>query len=146
MVYDWVLDLCSSNSRKHKKYIIEKALIASRLGSMSAEYFLYNSYLCYNPNYKYGIRTVELTDGLRFKENPWIDFWGLLENLRLGAFRDISHAKSAVALMSQRFDSIQWNTVCSRVILKDLQCGVNRTTFNKVLGNTEWRIPDIGEY
>lgn len=146
MVYDWVLDLCASNSRKHKECVIEKALIASRLGSTSAEYFLYNAYLCYNPNYRYGIKKVETTIDLQFKENPWIEFWGLLESLRTGAFQNSSHAKSAIQLMSVKFDSIQWNTVCSRVIVKDLRCGVNKATFNKVLGNTEWRIPDIGEY
>ena len=144
MVYDWVVDLCSSRSRKHKEQVIEKALIASRLGSVSAEYFLYNSYLCYNPNFKYGIKQVPLTDNLMFKPNPWMDFWGLCENLRFGVL-DRSHMLAAVDAMSKRFDSLQWNYVCARVLAKDLQCGVNRTTFNKVLENTEWRIPGVGE-
>jgi len=144
MVYDWVIDLCSSRSRKHKEQVIEKALIASRLGSTSAEYFLYNCYLCYNPNFKYGIRKIPTTENLVLKENPWIDFWGLCENLRF-AVLDRAHMCSAIQSMSQRFDSNQWNYVCARVLVKDLQCGVNRTTFNKVLENTEWRIPGVGE-
>jgi hypothetical protein len=145
MVYDWIIDLSASNSRKHKELVIEKALVAGRLGSTSAEYFLYNCYLCYNPNYKYGFRTVDLTENLKHQENPWYDFWGLLESLRTGVFRNCDVARNSVKRLSQRFDSVQWNYVCSRVLCKDLQCGVNRTTFNKVLGNTEWRIPDLGE-
>jgi len=145
LVYDWVRDLCSSTSRKHKESVIEKALIAARLGSVSAEYFLYNCYLCYNPNFNYGIKKVPVTSGLHFQSNPWVDFWGLCESLRTNVFRDYAQRCITVASMSKRFDSEQWNNVCARVLSKDLKCGVNRTTFNKVLENTEWRIPGVGE-
>ena len=42
---DWIRDLESDNSRLHKERVIEKALVAARLGSGSAEAFLYNCYL-----------------------------------------------------------------------------------------------------
>lgn len=145
MVYDWVHDLCSSNSIKHKERVIEKALVASRLGSMSAEYFLYNSYLCYNPNFKYGLKKVPTVQWQKLQENPWLEFWGLCESIRTNAFSNYSQICIGVTAMSKRFDSVQWNYVCSRVLMKDLQCGVNRNTFNRVLGNTEWRIPAFGE-
>ena len=42
---DWIRDLEDDNSRLHKEGVIEKALVAARLGSASAECFLYNCYL-----------------------------------------------------------------------------------------------------
>jgi DNA ligase-1 len=42
---------------------------------------------------------------------------------------------------SQKFDSVEWNGLCRRVLIKDLRCGISEKTLNKVLGNTEWKIP-----
>ena len=42
MAADWIRDLESSDSRLHKERVIEKALVAARLGSASAQGFLYN--------------------------------------------------------------------------------------------------------
>ena len=42
---DWIRDLESSDSRLYKEGVIEKALVASRIGSTSAQCFLYNCYL-----------------------------------------------------------------------------------------------------
>jgi hypothetical protein len=39
---DWIRDLTSSDSRLHKERVIEKALMAARLGSANAECFLFN--------------------------------------------------------------------------------------------------------
>lgn len=141
MAADWIKDLCRSNSRSDKEKVIEKALIASRLGSLSAECFLYNTYLAYHPNYRYGIKIVPETSGLLYRPNPWTKFWGVLEDLRYGVFTG-NGAYNAVVHMSQEFDSEQWNWLCRRVILKDFRCGVNIKTLNKVLEHTEWRIPD----
>ena len=55
---DWIQDLEESNSRLHKEGVIEKALVAARLGSHSAECFLYNCYLAYNPYFMYNIKQV----------------------------------------------------------------------------------------
>ena len=38
---DWIQDLESSDSRLHKEAVFEKALIAAKLGSGSAQCFLY---------------------------------------------------------------------------------------------------------
>ena len=141
MAADWIRDLCESPSRSHKERVIERALIAYRLGSASAECFLYNCYLAYNPNFKYRCKSVPTTKNLAYKENPWTAFWGVLEMLRTDGYNS-GRGQQAIDIMSQRFDSEQWNTVCRRVILKDLRCGINTKTLNKVLGNTEWRIPE----
>ena len=44
---DWIRDLESSDSRLHKESVIEKALMASKLGSSNAQCFLFNCYLAW---------------------------------------------------------------------------------------------------
>ena len=137
---DWIRDLESSDSRLHKESVIEKALMAAKLGSSNAQCFLFNCYQAYNPYYVFGVKKVPETDGLEGKPNPWPKFWAMLEGLR---FRTLTghNAKTAIEFMSEQFDSVQWNNLCSRVIIKYLRCGISEKTLNKVLGNTEWKIP-----
>ena len=137
---DWIRDLESSDSRLHKESVIEKALVAARLGSTNAQCFLYNCYLAYNPFYVYNVKKVPETTGLVDRANPWPKFWGLLEALRT---RSISghKARDAIADLSEEFDSLEWNNLCRRVLIKDLRCGISEKTLNKVLKNTDWVVP-----
>jgi DNA ligase-1 len=137
---DWIRDLESSDSRIHKETVIEKALMASKLGSASAQCFLFNCYNAYNPYYTFNVKQVLETAGLENKENPWTKFWGLLEGLRTRSITGHA-AKAAIEAMSNQFDSVEWNGLCRRVIIKDLRCGISEKTLNKVLGKTEWAIP-----
>ena len=140
MAADWIQDLESSDSRLHKESVIEKALIAAKLGSTSAQCFLYNCYQAYNPFYVFGVRQVPETQGLVGLANPWPRFWALLESLRTRSVTGHS-ARDAITEVSQLFDSEEWNRMCRRVIIKDLRCGISDKTLNKVLGKTEWKIP-----
>ena len=137
---DWIRDLESSDSRIHKEKVIEKALMAAKLGSANAECFLFNCYQAYNPFYVFGVRQVPETTGLTGRLNPWPSFWGLLEALRLRTVTG-NTARESIERMSQEFDSDEWNQLCRRVIIKDLRCGISEKTLNKVLGKTNWRIP-----
>jgi DNA ligase-1 len=137
---DWIRDLESSDSRLHKESVIEKALMASKLGSSNAQCFLFNCYQAYNPYYVFGVKKVLETEGLEHKPNPWPKFWAMLEGLRTRSLTG-HNAKTAIEFMSEQFDSVEWNTICRRVIIKDLRCGISEKTLNKVLGNTEWKIP-----
>ena len=137
---DWIRDLESSDSRIHKEKVIEKALMAAKLGSANAQCFLFNCYQAYNPFFVFGVRQVPETIGLEHKRNPWPEFWGLLESLRLRSVTG-NNAKTAIEHMSEQFDSDEWNNLCRRVIIKDLRCGISEKTLNKVLGKTEWKIP-----
>jgi DNA ligase-1 len=137
---DWIRDLESSDSRIHKEKVIEKALMAAKLGSANAQCFLFNCYEAYNPFHVFGVRQVPETQGLTNRPNPWPAFWGLLESLRTRSVTG-HDAKDAIQAMSEQFDSEEWNGLCRRVIIKDLRCGISEKTLNKVLGKTEWRIP-----
>jgi DNA ligase 1 len=137
---DWIRDLEGSDSRLHKERVIEKALMAAKLGSANAQCFLFNCYQAYNPYYTFHVKQVPESEGIEHAPNPWPVFWGLLEGLRT---RSISghRARDAIAETMKRFDSIEWNNLCRRVLIKDLRCGISEKTLNKVLGKTEWKIP-----
>jgi DNA ligase-1 len=137
---DWIRDLESSDSRIHKEQVIEKALMAAKLGSANAQCFLFNCYQAYNPFYVFGVRQVPETEGLTGRLNPWPKFWAMLEGLRTRSLTG-HNARTAIEFMSEQFDSEEWNGLCRRVIIKDLRCGISEKTLNKVLGKTEWRIP-----
>jgi DNA ligase 1 len=137
---DWIRDLESSDSRIHKEKVIEKALMAAKLGSANAQCFLFNCYEAYNPFHVFGVRQVDETKGLVDRPNPWPRFWALLEALRTRSVTGHA-ARDAILDMSQQFDSEEWNGLCRRVIIKDLRCGISEKTINKVVGKTEWRIP-----
>ena len=137
---DWIRDLEASDSRLHKERVIEKALMASKLGSANAQCFLFNCYQAYNPYYTFHVKQVPESEGIEHAENPWPVFWGLLEGLRTRSFSG-HRARDAILETMKRFDSLEWNNLCRRVLIKDLRCGISEKTLNKVLGRTEWRIP-----
>jgi len=137
---DWIRDLESSDSRLHKESVIEKALMASQLGSTSAQCFLFNCYQAYNPFYVFGVKQVPETEGLTGKSNPWPKFWAMLEGLRTRSITGHT-AKRTIQQMSELFDSEDWNGLARRVLIKDLRCGISEKTLNKVLGKTEYKIP-----
>jgi len=140
VVADWVRDLESSDSRLHKERVIEKALMASKLGSTGAQGFLFNCYLAYNPFYVYNVKQVIETQDLTGRPNPWPKFWALCEELRTRGVTGHA-ARDRIEQVSELFDSEQWNVLCRRVLIKDLRCGISEKTLNKVLGKTSWKIP-----
>lgn len=137
---DWIRDLEASDSRLHKEAVIEKALMASKLGSANAQCFLFNCYQAYNPFYVFGVKQVPETEGLEHKQNPWPLFWAMLEALRTRSLTGHA-ARDRIEEVSQMFDSTEWNQLARRVLIKDLRCGISEKTLNKVLGKTEWKIP-----
>jgi DNA ligase 1 len=143
MAAGWIRDLESSDSRLHKERVIEKALMAAKLGSGDAQIFLFNCYQAYNPFYTFNVKQVPETSGLTGRDNPWPVFWALLEDLRTRGVTG-GAARARIQDLSEQFDSEEWNLMCRPVIIKDLRCGISEKTINKVVGNTEWRIPVFG--
>ena len=140
MAAGWIRDLESSDSRIHKEKVIEKALMASKLGSADAQAFLFNCYQAYNPFYVFGVRQVPETEGLTGRPNPWPRFWALLEDLRTRGLTG-NRARDKIQECAELFDSDEWNNLARRVLIKDLRCGISEKTINKVVGKTEWKIP-----
>ena len=136
----WIRDLESSDSRIHKEKVIEKALMAAKLGSADAQAFLFNCYQAYNPFYTFHVRQVAEVHGQSGKPNAWPRFWALLESLRTRSVTGDA-ARQAIEDCSTLFNDEEWNTVCRRVIIKDLRCGISEKTINKVVGKTEYKIP-----
>ena len=137
---DWIRDLESSDSRLHKEAVIEKALMAHKLGSANAQCFLFNCYQAYNPFFVFGVKQIPETEGLENRPNPWPVFWAMLEALRTRSLTGHA-ARDRIEEVSQMFDSVEWNGLARRVLIKDLRCGISEKTLNKVLGKTEWKIP-----
>lgn len=137
---EWIKDLESSDSRLHKERVIEKALMAAKLGSYNSQCFLFNCFLAYNPYYTYNVKKVPESNNLSNRPNYWPQFWALCENLRTRSVTGHA-ARAAIENVMADFDSTEWNSVCRRVLIKDLRCGISEKTLNKVLGRTEWRIP-----
>jgi DNA ligase-1 len=140
MAAGWIRDLESSDSRIHKEKTIEKALMASKLGSADAQAFLFNCYQAYNPFHVFGIRQVPETEGLTNRPNPWPRFWAMLEDLRTRGLTG-NRARDKIQECAQEFDSDEWNMLARRVLIKDLRCGITEKTLNKVLGKTGYKIP-----
>ena len=137
---DWIRDLESSDSRLHKESVIEKALVAAKLGSANAQCFLFNCYQAYNPYYVFGVKKVPETKDLTGMRNPWPVFWALCEALRTRSLTGHA-ARDKIQEVAEQFDSTEWNNLARRVLIKDLRCGITERTLNKVLENTEWKIP-----
>ena len=136
----WIRDLESSDSRIHKEKVIEKALMAAKLGSADAQAFLFNCYQAYNPYYTFHVKQVDEVVDHKGRPNAWPKFWALLESLRTRSVTG-NNAREAIAECAQEFDDAEWNTVCRRVLIKDLRCGISEKTLNKVLDKTDWKIP-----
>lgn len=136
----WIRDLESSDSRIHKEKVIEKALMAAKLGSADAQAFLFNCYQAYNPYYTFHIKQVDEVSDHTGRSNPWPQFWALLESLRTRSVTG-NNARLAIIDCAREFNDEEWNTVCRRVLIKDLRCGISEKTLNKVLGKTDWKIP-----
>ena len=140
MAAGWIHELQESDSRLHKERVLEKALMASQLGSADAQAFLFNCYQAYNPFYTFHVKQVPEVAGHTGRDNDWPQFWGLLESLRTRSVTG-NAARMAIDACAEHFDDDEWNTVCRRVIMKDLRCGISEKTINKVVGRTDWAIP-----
>jgi len=143
MSASWIKKLNESDSRLHKEDVIRQALEAATLGSTNAQMFLGFTKACYNPYVTFGIKKIPETIGIEDAENPWEDFNELL--VQLSQRRLTGHAaRDAVAEISERFDSNEWNTFCKAVLGKDLRAGISDKTVNKICKKTDYEIPIFG--
>jgi DNA ligase-1 len=143
MSASWINKLNESDSRLQKEDVLKQALEASVLGSINSQVFLGLTKACYNPYVTFGVRKVPDTVGIIDAENPWTDFNELLVQLSQRRLTG-NAALDAINEMSERFDSIEWNTFCAPVIRRDLRAGISDKTINKICKGTDYEIPIFG--
>jgi DNA ligase-1 len=143
MSSSWINKLNESDSRLHKEDVIRQALEAATLGSVNAQMFLGLTHACYNPFVTFAVRQVSNTVGITDAPNPWPEFNELLHLL---STRQVTGnaARDAIALISMKFDSDEWNNFCAPVIRRDLRAGISEKTINKVVKGTKYQIPVFG--
>jgi len=139
----WINKLNESDSRLHKEDVLKQSLELATLGEVTAQRFLGLLRACYNPYVTFGIKKVPLTEGITGAENPWTEFNDIL--IQLSKRELTGHAaRDAIADVSERFDSDEWNTFCRQVILKDIRAGISEKTINKICKKTVYEIPVFG--
>jgi DNA ligase-1 len=140
MSASFITQLNEDNGRLHKEDVIKQALTAANLGSEIAIRFLCGLKACYNPYETFGIKQIPESVGIVDAENPWDEFFDLLEML---AMRRITghDARDAVAEMSERFDSGEWNLFLAPILRRDMRSGISSTTVNKICKKTVYEIP-----
>ena len=144
MVADWVNRLNESDSRLHKESVIRKALDLANSGDIEAQMFLGLTKACYNPYVTFGVKQVSnKADGYTDNENPWSEFNELLIELNKRSVTG-NAARDRILFMGERFDSMEWNTICAPVLRRDLRAGVSDKTINKICKGTEYEIPVFG--
>ena len=143
MTASWINKLNESDSRLHKEDVVLQALSAANLGSTNAQIFLGLAKACYNPYVTFGVKQITDTVGIVDAENPWSDFNELL--LQLSQRKLTGHAaRDAISDISEKFDSVEWNTFCAAVLRRDLRVGISSTTINKICKKTDYEIPIFG--
>jgi len=140
MSASWIHKLNESDSRLHKEAVISQALTAAKLGNDNAHLFLAFTSVTYNPYNTFGVRQVPETSGITGAENPWQDFYDLLDSLNDRRITG-NAARDAIESISKRFDSDEWNNFCRNVIRRDLRAGVSDKTINKICKKTKYEIP-----
>jgi DNA ligase-1 len=140
MSASFITQLNEDNGRLHKEDVIKQALTAANLGSEIAIRFLCGLKACYNPYETFGIKQIPESVGIVDAENPWDEFFDLLEMLAMR--RLTGHdARDAVAEMSERFDSDEWNLFLAPILRRDMRSGISSTTVNKICKKTVYEIP-----
>lgn len=143
MSANWIRKLNESDSRLHKEDVLRQALELYNLGNQDAHTFLAFVNIAYDPMITFGIKQVPTTVGITEAENPWMDFADLLFKLKNRELTGHA-ARDAVAEISGRFTSDNWNNFCVGVLSKDLRAGISDKTINKVCKKTRFEIPIFG--
>ena len=139
MAADWGKDILRCSDRNEQKTTLEKALIASRLGSQTAQCFLYNIYLAYNPYFVYNIPHIPFNAiNSKYAENPWSEFWAFMESVSTDS-RAARYHYQMLSKLATQFDAESWQTVCIPVMQKNFNIPIS--IVRTVLENSEWKIP-----
>ena len=140
MSASFIKQLNEDNGRLHKEDVLKQALTAAKLGNTVSNSFLHGLRLCYNPYVTFGIKQIPNTIGITDAENPYDEFFELLNKL-IGRSLSGNAARDAIQNLSEQFDSDEWNLFLAPILRRDMRSGISLTTINKICKGTEWEIP-----
>ena len=140
MSASFIKQLNEDNGRLHKEDVLKQALTAAKLGNTVSNSFLHGLRLCYNPYVTFGIKQIPNTIGITNAENPYDEFFELLNKL-IGRSLSGNAARDAIQNLSEQFDSDEWNLFLAPILRRDMRSGISLTTINKICKGTEWEIP-----
>jgi DNA ligase-1 len=140
MSASFITQLNEDNGRLHKEDVLKQALTAAKLGNTVSTNFLQGLKFCYNPYVTFGVKQIPESIGIVDAENPYDEFFELLTKLQQ---RELTghDARDAIAEMSERFDSDEWNLFLAPILRRDMRSGISSTTVNKICKGTDWEIP-----
>lgn len=125
---DIIHELSNTNSLKEKELILEKAW-----HSGNREFFI-GANLAYNSFITFGIKSIaKLVEDDGYGDDiPFSEFLALTNNLQTRTLTG-NAAKNAVNSLAEKCSYSKWNNFYRRVLLKDLNIGLQDKTINKVL-------------
>lgn len=128
----------ATSSRKEKEAILAKALEDGHMA------FFHLAHLAYNPLMTFGVKKVPeiLEDDGLAGTFSFQDFLTLAERLSNRTLTG-NDAKFAIQEAAMMCDMGIWNSLYRRVLLRDLRCGIDAKTINKVLGDSPFSIPSF---
>ena len=140
MSASFIKQLNEDNGRLHKENVLKQALTAAKLGSDVAIKFLQGLKTCYNPYVTFGVKQIPDTIGIVDAENPYDDFFDLLDKLYRRKLTG-NDARDAIGEIAYRFDSEEWNLFLAPILRRDMRSGISSTTVNKICKGTDYEIP-----
>lgn len=140
MSASFIKQLNEDNGRLHKEDVLKQALTAAKLGNTVSIKFLQGLKLCYNTFVTFGVKQIPESIGITDAENPYDEFFELLTRLSNRALTG-NDARDAIAEMSERFDSDEWNLFLAPILRRDMRSGISLTTINKICKGTDYEIP-----
>lgn len=140
MSASFIKQLNEDNGRLHKEDVLKQALTAAKLGNTVSIKFLQGLKLCYNTFVTFGVKQIPKSIGITDAENPYNEFFELLTRL---SNRELTgnDARDAIAEISERFDSDEWNLFLAPILRRDMRSGISLTTINKICKSTDYEIP-----
>jgi len=140
MSASFIKQLNEDNGRLHKEDVLKQALTAAKLGNTVSIKFLQGLKLCYNTFVTFGVKQIPESIGITDAENPYNEFFELLTRL---SNRELTgnDARDAIAEISERFDSDEWNLFLAPILRRDMRSGISLTTINKICKGTNYEIP-----
>jgi len=130
-------ELKSNNSRLFKESVIEREMLNDNQILFEAFNYVYNKLITF------GVKQVPIQDIECETTLTWDEFNSVLNNL-INRKLTGNAARDTIDELKNKCSIDDWNNWYSAILIKDLKCGVNEKTINKIAKKTKktnFRIP-----